>query len=158
MQLKKVKLSEQTKYETTPFAADIKKGTKSVQASKIGEIYHTVTGEMIADKVSLVVSKSIDRSEFIKLFTSSIALFMSIEASEIKVFLYLLQGLEMNTGKSTFDINQCATETDYEKPTIYAALGGLCQKQFIARTNKSCFYWVNPDIAFNGARLSLVKT
>lgn len=145
------------KLETSPFTVDIKKGTRPVVSSHIGETYHSLTGELLSDNVKIVVSKTLDRSEFIKLFTANLQVFIKISKSEIAVFFYLIKDLQVNTGKTKFDISDCEKFTSLSKPTIYQSLGGLCQKEFIARTPKSYYYWVNPNIAFNGSRMSIIK-
>ncbi len=149
------KLTDFKKYEESPFEADIKKGNKSIVASDIGETFSKITGELISDRVSLVVSKSIDRSEFVKMFTGNINLFFAIGESEIKVFFYLLKNMEINTGKAKFYMDVCKQETGYSKVSVYKAMGLLCSKKFIARSMYSYYYWVNPSIAFNGSRMTI---
>ena len=149
------KLTDFKKYEESPFEADIRKGKKSIVASDIGETFSKITGELISDRVSLVVSKSIDRSEFVKMFTGNINLFFSIGESEIKVFFHLLKNMEINTGKAKFHMNVCRDETGYSKVSVYKAMGLLCSKNFIARSMYSYYYWVNPSIAFNGSRMTI---
>ena len=107
------KLTDFKKYEESPFEADIKKGKKSIVASDIGETFSKITGELISDRVSLVVSKSIDRSEFVKMFTGNINLFFSIGESEIKVFFYLLTNMEINTGKAKFHIKHLYVQLNH---------------------------------------------
>lgn len=136
-----------------PFIPDIEKRNKSVVASRVGEVYSQVTGELISDNVSLVVHKAIDKSEFVKLFCSGIDFMFNLRESEFKVFFYLLKNLQMNTGKAWFDMDECMEVTGFGKIWIYKALGCLCEKKFIARTNNKCFYWINHSIAFNGSRL-----
>ena len=149
------KLTDFKKYEESPFSADIKKGNKSIVSSDIGETFSKFTGELISDRVSLVVSKSVDRSEFVKMFTGNINLFFSIGESEIKVFFHLLKNMEMNSGKARFYMDACKRNTGYSKVSVYSALGLLCSKTFIARSMYSHYYWINPSIAFNGSRMSI---
>jgi hypothetical protein len=149
------KLTDFKRYEESPFEADIKKGHKSVVSSHIGETYSKLTGELIHDRVSLVVSKSLDRSEFVKMFTGNINLFFAIGESEIKVFFHLLKNMEMNTGKAKFYMDCCKDDTGYSKVSVYKAMGLLCSKSFIARSLYSHYYWINPSIAFNGSRMSI---
>jgi len=150
-------LRSQGKYEFNPFDSDVTLGNKSISASRIGEAYNTLTGELISDNVKIVITKSVDRSEFVKLFIKQIQLFFEIEGLEIKVFLYLAINLEIDSGKSKFDVLECCKSIGYTKPSVYRALGLLCKKGFIARTNQSYYYWVNPSIAFNGSRMSIIK-
>ena len=152
---RKIKLSDFKKYETSPFNADIKKRNKQVVSKRVGEAYNTITGEMLSDNVSLVVSKAVDRSEFIKMFTGNLGLFFDISESEIKMFFYLLSNLEINTGKAKFNVYDCKKSTGYSKVSVYKALGLLCASNFIARTMVTHYYWINPSIAFNGSRMSI---
>ena len=148
-----MKLSDYEKHSKNPFDAKIKKRNGQVVSKQVGEAYSSMTGELLSNNVSLVVHKPIDRSEFIKLFTSSLSMFFTINESEFKVFIYMLQNLEINTGRARFHLHDCMKETNYSKVTTYRAIAGLCEKQFAARTTMPYYYWINPSIVFNGNRM-----
>lgn len=152
---KKMKLADFDKYNASPFDAKIKKRNKQVVSKQVGEAYSSVTGELLSNNVSLVVHKPMDRSEFIKLFTSNLSMFFKINESEFKVFIYMLQNLEINTGRARFNIHDCIKDTGYSKVTTYRAIAGLCQNEFVARTLMPYYYWINPSIVFNGNRMSI---
>jgi len=152
---KKVKLSDFEKHEVSPFSAKIKKRNKQIMSRRMGEAYNTFTGELMSDNVSLVISKAMDKTEFVKMFTSNIDLFFEISESEIKMFFYLISNMEINTGRARFNIHDCKKVTGYSKVSIYRALGLLCSDNFVARTLMTQYYWVNPSIAFNGSRMSI---
>lgn len=150
-----MKLSDFKKYENTPFSVEIKTRKKSVSSSQIGEVYNTVSGELISDNVSIIVSKAVDKEEFVKLFHKGIRKLFGLKGSDIKVLLYLIGNLEMNTGKSFFDRKECKEQTGYEKAWLYSSLARLCDKGFIARSDSPSYYWINPSVAFNGSRLQI---
>lgn len=149
-------MSSLPRFEQSPFTPEIRKGNKPIVASRIGETYSSLTGELISDNVKVVVTKSMDRSEFVKFFTKQLSLLIEIDPSEIKVFLYLCKNLSKDTGKARFNMDDVRELTGYTKPTIYRALSKLCQRQFIAKTMTSKNYWVNSSIAFNGSRMSIL--
>ena len=151
------KLSDFQKHDITPFDVDFQKRNKSVTSKKIGGVYNQFTGELISENVSIVVQKAVDKSEFVKVFSENIALFFEISECEIKVFFYLMLNLHMNKGKSFFDLNSCMQITGYTKSWIYKALANLLEKQFIARSTHTNYYWINHGIAFNGSRLTINK-
>lgn len=150
-------LRQYKKYNESPFAVDIKTRNRNIVASKIGSVYSHVSGELISDNVAITVQKSMDRAEFLKFFKVGIAPLIQMKNNEMKVFLYLVRGLQTNTGKAFFDMNDCILLTGFKKAWIYKSLAELCGHKFIARTEVKCYYWVNPTIVFNGSRLSIQK-
>lgn len=150
-------LSAYPKREINPFEALVDEGMRAVSRSSLGDVVNQYTGELMLSAAHMVISRPVDKKEFIKLFRIAIPTLYKLSDVSIKPYLYLVEGMPINSDWSCFVLVDCMKATGYSKPTIYKGLAELCKHNLIARTTTPLKYWMNPNIAFNGSRLKLIR-
>jgi hypothetical protein len=142
---------------------------KQVRLSKLGKddnvLINQGTGEVLGTHVTTY--KSVDGEQFIKLFTANIALTFDLKAAGIKAFNILLWSMQhkaLSKDEVPLDILVLEEFTeahkDKEPPlklspaTFLRGLAELVKAQIIAKTMRQGWYFINPNLVFNGDRIA----
>lgn len=139
--------------------------SKSVQVAPIGkesDVYiNERTGEAAGTEVRTY--RQVDDAEFVKIFTSNIALTFDLKSAGIKAFnvlLYTVQkaGIErdvVNLDEYTLeDFLEFNKDKKLSKSTLERGIKELVQAQIIAKSVRPSQYFINPNFVFNGNRIS----
>ena len=101
---------------------------------------------------------TVDKAQFAKIFVSSTSTFMDLSKTGIKVLMYIISILPQDRDYILFDLEEAMKATKYKsEKSIITGLGELLSCGFLARSNNHYKYFINPVIAFNGNRLTLIN-
>ena len=149
------------KHHHNPFLTDliIPFSRKSVGISK-DQLVVSEEGEISDSMARMVLSKNVDCEPFTKLFSEFMPWPLTPRA--LYVFHYMISCMEMNSTLIRLNpseaINENLHKLEYKNPTpIYNALDELIEKEFIAKSLKSNYYWINPKYVYNGNRMNVKK-
>lgn len=157
-------------FKQNPFTQEmkIKKRNKQIKLrtseNKAQEnlLVNRITGE--AEYTQLVTYRQVDESEFIKLFTQNIALTFNLSSSGLKVLNIAAYAVQKHAiGK---DVIQLGREMMREfidefavkmsEATLQRGIRELIENQIIAKTDRRAKFFINPNLIFNGNRLTLI--
>lgn len=159
------------RYENNPFLEGMLipvKG-KQVKLSKLGSddnvLINQSTGEVHGTHVTTY--KAVDSEQFVKLFTTNIAMTFDLKAPGIKAFgvlLWVVQNKALAKDEVDFDNLVLAqfsnTHADRDPPlrlspaTFRRGIFELEKAQIIAKTMRQGRYFINPNFIFNGDRIA----
>lgn len=114
------------------------------------------TGQVDDDTLFLAQRKQLDKEPFIKLFQTQLKALFGLTQAGVRVFGYFMEQSTFHD-KVEFNLQDCLEFTGYSsKDSVFRGLAELLDNQFIARTNKAYFYYINPQIFYKGDRIVLV--
>jgi hypothetical protein len=149
------------KHTKNPFMEEIlciKTKNKTVKVSKNPiDVYDEDTGQLHqADFIS--VQERVDKEQFVKLLGAGVQLMVDLSPKALKVFIYCLKSLQQNSDQIYFDIDECKKMSGYRNHrSVYDGLVELIEKKVMAKANRVNIYFINPQYAFNGNRLVLIR-
>ena len=124
-----------------------------------------VTGEVHGTHVTTY--KKVDSEQFVKLFTSNIALAFELSAAGIKAFTVLMWAIQNRAlskdevDLDTFTLEDFLKEHEEKEPPLKLSLGtfrrGIAEMekaQIVAKTLRQGRYFINPSFVFNGDRVA----
>lgn len=159
------------RYKTNPFLEGMivpVKG-KQVKLSKLGRddnvLINQATGEVLGTHVTTY--KKVDGDQFVKLFTSNIALTFDLSSAGIKaltVVIWMVQQHALSKDEIALDhivlndfLEAHATRTPpmtMSMATLKRGINELENAKIIAKTIRKGFYFINPNFIFNGDRIA----
>jgi hypothetical protein len=149
-------------YKSNPFMMEVSTRVRRV-TNKRGDmvLVNSETGEIQSNIAGFWESEEVDSTKFVKLFIQGVKALKELTGAGTKVFEVLYFQVQENIGKdkiymSLGDVDQ--TLTPMSKATYMRGLRELIQKDFIAATQNTGWYWLNPSFVWNGDRLAFVKT
>jgi hypothetical protein len=161
------KLSDFEKNETNPFIekaiddVQISRKYKSASGTDQRAILHAVnpeTGELLGH-TTFIRQIEVDEERFTKLYLSQFESFWDLPKNSIRVFGYIMSKMKPKNDKVEFRLSECMEVTKYStKKPIYEGLAALIASGIIARGYNEYVYFINPLVAFNGDRVSYIKT
>lgn len=157
------------RYEENPFIEGMIVPIRSqrVQLSRLGRdqniLVNHATGEVQGTHVTTF--KRVDSEEFVKLFTSNIALTFELKAAGIKAFGVLVWVLqEKGVSKDLAPLDRLILDDFIEahkdkklalSPATFArGLAELENAKIIAKHLRQGWYFINPSFIFNGDRVA----
>lgn len=158
--------NEIIRYKENPFLSDlnIKVRSKNVRVSKIGksdniELVNSDTGEVKGTYIG--TTKRVDEEQFLKLFTSNIAMTFDLKAAGIKAFnvlCFVMQNTAIEKDKIFIDrfVLEEFNESHNKKlsrAVLYRGIGELITSNIVARYQREGEYFINPNFVFNGDRI-----
>lgn len=161
-------MSELQRYKENPFLEQmVIKGTnKQVTISPLGKdnniLVNQNTGEVLGG-THVVTYKKVDEHEFVKLFTSNIALTFNLKSAGIKAFNILMYAVQKHCiGRDRVSLDSFMLEEFLEEnkniklsiSTFKRGLNELEKAKIIAKTIKYGDYFINPNFIFNGSRIA----
>lgn len=159
------------KHENNPFLGklEIKTKRKTIKVnSSLGNdsnvIINQKTGEITGEYTHVSTYKEVDETEFVKLFTTNIAMTFDLTSAGIKAFnvlMYAVQNQAINKDQVFLDektLNNFLEEKTYQRSlslkTLYRGLNELIKSQIIAKSTRYGVYFINPNFVFNGDRVA----
>jgi hypothetical protein len=162
---KKTALTKFDQFELNPFMQEgifeIQKHrkTKNLIAREstqgaILNISNPETGELLGH-TAFVRKIFVDDEKFTKIYTSRIQVLFDLSTTGFKVFGYIADVLKKGSDEFYFDHIECGSFTKLKsRPSMLKGLTELLEAGIIARRkNRPNFYFINPNVLFNGDRI-----
>lgn len=154
------KLTDFPEMVENPFINELvvpqKSKTNVIATKNGGAILNMNTGQIDDDTLFLAQRKVLDKEPFIKLFQSQLKALFGLTQAGVRVFGYFMEQSTFGD-KVEFNLQDCLNFTGYNsKDSVFRGLAELLENDFIARTNKTYFYYINPQIFYKGDRIVLV--
>ena len=147
---------DDTVIETKKKTLTVARGTKLIAADgSIEEKFQSTIAQV----------KEVDEAQFVKIFTSNIAVMLDLNKAGAKVFFVLLHELQQATvGTDTVFISwqriekklQQMKTVDFSYQTFLRGLKELLEKKVLANSDEDGWYFINPSLLFNGDRVTFV--
>jgi len=158
--MKYKKITSFPRNEENPFIEDIMEITiskrRKIISGKKPSLIVDGEGEVLGEQVFAVLEK-VDKASFTKVFKKGWLGLFDLSKAAIKVFSYITIASKPNKDTVFFDAKECKEHTGYKThQPINTGLAELIEKDFIARTDKSYLYYINPTMFFNGSRAKLI--
>lgn len=162
-----VKLTDFEKNETNPFVE------KAIQDVQISRKYKSTTGTdqrailqavdpgsgEVLGHTMFIRQIEVDEEKFTKVYLSQFESFWELPNNAIRIFGYIMSKMKPKGDKFEFRLSECMEYTKYKtKKPIYEGLAALINAEIIARGYNEYVYFINPLVAFNGDRVSYIKT
>ena len=150
-------------HKKNPFweATSVTVGTKRISVS--GGRHVTDDGESV-EHSGIHIVRQVDESQFLKVYTKNIKAIFDLKPSTQKILQYLmstLQGTPNAEGVylSWFRASEYFSEEDINisRASFHRAMNELLQKKFIAESIDPNMFWFNPNLFFNGNRMTFVN-
>lgn len=154
------------RHKENPFIQDldIKIRSKQIKVTKLGKqdninLVNEDTGEHQGTFIG--TTKRVDEEQFLKLFTSNIAMTFDLNAAGIKAFnvlCFVMQNTAIEKDKIFIDkfvledFNESHKKA-LSKAVLYRGLTELIKAKIIARSQREGEYFINPNFCFNGDRI-----
>lgn len=151
-----------TAYPDNPFWEDtqVKVGTKRITVT--GGAYISEAGEEIKHG-GIHVVRDVDESEFLKLYTKNVRAIFDLKPTTQRVLQYLMVELQKTPNADAIylawmDAQDYFSEHDLSvsKASFHRALKELLEKGFLAESTRVNMFWFNPNLFFNGNRMTFV--
>ena len=161
------KLTDFEKFEENPFVekaiqeVQITRQYKSASGTDRRAILQAIdpdTGEVLGHTM-FIRQVEVDEEKFAKLYLSQFEAFWELNKPAIRVFGYILSKMRPKSDRIEFRLSECMKHTKYKSAKqIYDGLTALVKTDIIARGYNEYIYFINPLVAFNGDRVSYMKT
>jgi hypothetical protein len=136
----------------------VKSKSQAVATSKNDVIINTITGEHKDDALFLASKKHVDSEEFVKLFQGSMAAIFGLSKAAQRIFSYIFSITKPSQDTLLFRIEDCKEATKYNSiQTIYIGLAELLDNEFIAKSDITNVFFINPQIFYKGDRLIILR-
>jgi hypothetical protein len=149
-------------YPENPFweKTEIKIGSKMVKIS--GGKHISADGESISHS-GIHVVREVDENEFVKIYTKNIRAIFDLKPTAQRVLQYLMTELQKTPNADAIYLAWvgaedyfCENDIKASRSSFHRALSELIQKGFLAESIKPNMFWFNPNLFFNGNRLTFV--
>ncbi len=159
-------LRKSIKHKENPFigkvCTTIKTKKKYGASLKNNEaIFNTETAEISDKHVESKIVTLVDDAKFVKIFQDGIAGIYELTNAGKRVFRLLLEIVQENQGRDTIYMHHTDTERSeihkMSKVTYFRGLGELVDKEFLASSDRTGMYFLNPLMLWNGDRFRFIK-
>ncbi len=150
-------------YPINPFwdKTEVKVGTKRITVG--GGTHISDEGEPISHS-GVHVIKEVDESEFVKIYTKNIRSIFDLKQSAQRVLEYLIVELQKTPNADAIYLAWIGAEEYFDehnlkmsRASFYNAMKDLLNKGFLAESTKPNMFWFNPNLFFNGSRMTFVN-
>lgn len=147
-------------FKKNPFMDDLvlRIRTKHLTVARGSSLIDTSTGEITGTtEVSQVVP--VDGSQFVKLYVANIGAFFDLSRPGLKVFGALMHAVQARPGSDLvyMDFSDLPDDLAISKQTFYRGVQVLIENKFVARHVSPGWWYVNPNLFFNGDRVKFVR-
>ena len=143
-----------------PLCVVINTRAKRLTVARGGQIIDQRTGE-IEGVTEIAQVITVEKAEFIKLFTKDISIWFDLNRTALRVFAALLMIYQKDAVRSDllYFHNEDERIKDFKirKASWFIGLEELLSKGFLARHVRTSWYYINPSMFFNGDRARFVK-
>ncbi len=139
---------------------EVKIGKKTVKVA--GGRHVSSDGESI-EHSGIHIVKNVDENEFLKIYTKNIKAIFDLKPTAQRVLQYLMTELQKTPNADAIylawvgaDIYFSEHDIQVSRASFHRALSELIQKGFLAESTRPNMFWFNPNLFFNGNRLSFI--
>ncbi len=162
MEQKKRGVSDFPENRDNPFLqklmVPVKSKNQAVATSKNDIIINTITGEHKEEALFLASKKNVDAEEFVKIFQGSMGAIFGLSKAAQRVFNYVFSTIRPSQDTLLFRVDDCKQTTGYNSiQTIYSGLAELLDNEFIAKSDITNVFYINPQIFYKGDRLIILR-
>lgn len=149
-------------YPENPFweKTEVKVGSKMIKVS--GGMHISADGESI-EHSGVHVVKNVDEDEFLKIYTKNVKTIFDLKPTAQRVLQYLMTELQKTPNADAIYLAWVGAEEYFSenhiqvsRASFHRALSELIQKGFLAESTKPNMFWFNPNLFFNGNRMTFV--
>ena len=148
-------------HEINPFIEimEFKTGNQTKMiGKKIAYIEDKINGNATLEQMAFGIRQTVDKEEFVKIFSSNIRKTFNLSLTAFKLFGYVCEAMKINEDTIVFNILKAMESTGLKsKTSVNIALTELLDKNILARTNEYYIYYINPAVVFKGNRMLLVQ-
>lgn len=147
-------------YKENPFMTEIavKVRKKRLTVARGSSLIDGDTGEIQGvTEVSQVIP--VDETQFVKLFTAEIGAFFDLSSAGIKAFCSVMYAVQKSPGKDLvyMDLETLPEPFTLSRQTFLRGVQELIENKFLAKHVSANWYFLNPNIFFNGDRVRFVR-
>lgn len=159
----KTKLRKQTVNRLNPFLDNLfEKNNVKQKKYKAGPadqvLVNKNTGE-VEGHMAAMIHRKVDEEKFIKVFVDKFSLFFGLSKRAQAIMSFIVKNLRPNDDQITIQPEYDNEEIGYKsKAPIFSGISELIDQGFIARTTLKHRYFINPNIFFNGNRISFIES
>lgn len=163
MKIKNIRQTE--KHEKNPFRKELLEDFQVVKKRE----YMNVDGDrgvqnLVVTRDSEVVGESrffryrrYDPEQFAKVFTRRVTAMWDMPKPAGRMFSFVLSVLPKDNDEIYIDVKDAMQFADYKtEKSIWEGIKWLLENEFLAKSTKTNFYFINPTIFFNGDRAAFV--
>ncbi len=151
----------QKKHATNPYRVSSNIKTKKKYTEKLKKKKYLLdgdTGEVEEGIETFKVTTEIDRRKFVKVYPKEICNIFGAGKSGVRVFAYILTLIKFNNLEIRLDIPDVMEYCQYKYRTqAYRGIQELKKCGLIAQSVKNNIWYVNPDVVFNGDKVSFSR-
>ena len=147
--------------EKNPFwdTLNLKTRKKNIIAGPAEEIIVNKNTNEVTGHTAFMKFQTVDKEKFVKVFTENVSSLFDLSRPAIRVFCYIMDRVKPNIDEVTFTLDDAMEFTGYtSKATIFKGVSELIENRFIARSKQHYIFYINPNIFFNGDRVSFVRS
>lgn len=149
-------------YPENPFwdKVEVKLGTKRITVA--GGMHVTEQGETVSHS-GIHVIREVDEDEFVKVYTRNIKAIFDLKPAAQRILQYLIIELQRTPNADAIYLAWVGAEEYFSEHNVkmsrsafFNALKELIEKRFIAESTKPNLFWFNPNLFFNGNRMTFI--
>ena len=157
-----VKVSEAVAHSENPFLKDgvlkVDKANKTILMGGTKDVVVNMETGATEGITMLHKFKEVDRTQFVKLYTSEIQSLFDLSQAGLKVFGYVVQCMRIKDDTIYINVPDLKEFCGYKQTKqVYRGLAELIANQVIAKSSKSNIWFINPSVIFNGDRIAFIK-
>lgn len=150
-------------YRTNPFwtTTEVKVGTKMIRVS--GGRHVSDDGESV-EHSGVHIVREVDESQFLKVYTKNIKAIFDLKPSTQKVLQFLMKQVQKAPNAdgiylAWFSASEYFSEENISvsRASFQRSMRELLEKGFIAESVEPNMFWFNPNLFFNGNRMSFIN-
>lgn len=149
-------------YPTNPFweSTTVKVGAKRIT---VGGGSHISDSGQEVHHSGIHVVREVDETEFLKLYTRNVRAIFDLKPTTQRVLQYLMVELQKTPNADAIYLAWVGAEEYFSehdlkvsRASFHRALKELLEKGFIAESTRPNMFWFNPNLFFNGNRMSFI--
>lgn len=149
-------------YPENPFwdSTTVKIGKKKIT---VGGGTHVSNSGGAIEHSGIHIVKETDQEEFLKIYTKNIKSIFDLKPTTQRVLQYLMAELQKTPNVDAIYLAWIGVEeyfsheqVNVSRPSFQRALKELLEKGFIAESTRPSMFWFNPNLFFNGDRMTFI--
>ena len=150
-------------YPENPFwhKTEVTLGRKHITVG--GGRYVTNEGDSV-EHSGVHVIREVDESEFVKIYTRNIRAIFDLKPAAQRVLQYLIVELQKTPNADAVYLAWIGAEEYFSENNVkmsrasfFNAMKELISKRFLAESTRQNMFWFNPNLFFNGNRMTFIN-
>lgn len=145
-----------------PFMEDVVNHINTVRKRKVSGLKYqeviTDGGEVRTEPMLVLGDiKEVDKQNYFKLYNGAIQEFFGLSMASMKLFDYIMNNIQYHKDKICLVVSDVMEGCSLSKSTVYRCIVNLIEAKIIAKADNISCYYINPNFAFKGDRITIVK-